>query len=183
MQQNENKEEKKAAEAEVETENQDNSGAQNTEAKTDEKKEEIDYKAKYFYIAAEMDNYRKRMEREKEGLVKFGNERVLKDLLEVLDNFERTIGMLKGDQDQKVKNLVMGLEMIEKQFVDTLGKHGMTPIQSVGKEFDPNFHEAIAQEYAEGKKPNHVLKEFQKGFSLNGRVIRASKVVVASDKQ
>ena len=123
------------------------------------------------------------MEREKEGLVKFGNERVLKDLLEVLDNFERTIGMLKGDQDQKVKNLVMGLEMIEKQFIDTLGKHGMTPIQSVGKDFDPNFHEAMAQEYSEGKKPNEVIKEFQKGFSLNGRVIRASKVVVASDKQ
>jgi molecular chaperone GrpE len=181
MQQNENNTEKKATEAEAE--NQETSGAQNTEAKTDEKKEEIDYKAKYFYIAAEMDNYRKRMEREKEGLVKFGNERVLKDLLEVLDNFERTIGMLKGDQDQKVKNLVMGLEMIEKQFVDTLGKHGMTPILAVGKEFDPNFHEAIAQEYAEGKKPNHILKEFQKGFSLNGRVIRASKVVVASDKQ
>ena len=98
-------------------------------------------------------------------------------------NFERTIGMLKGDQDQKVKNLVIGLEMIEKQFVDTLGKHGMTPIQSIGKEFDPNFHEAMAQEYAEGKKPNQVIKEFQRGFSLNGRVIRASKVVVASDKQ
>ncbi len=179
MQQNENKEEKKATEAE----NQETTGAQNTEAKAEEKKEEVDYKAKYFYVAAEMDNYRKRMEREKEGLVKFGNERVLKDLLEVLDNFERTIGMLKGDQDQKVKNLVMGLEMIEKQFIDTLGKHGMTPIQSVGKDFDPNFHEAMAQEYSEGKKPNEVIKEFQKGFSLNGRVIRASKVVVASDKQ
>jgi molecular chaperone GrpE len=181
MQQNENNTEKKPAEAEAE--NQETSGAQNTEAKTEEKKEDVDYKAKYFYIAAEMDNYRKRMDREKEGLVKFGNERVLKDLLEVLDNFERTIGMLKGDQDQKVKNLVMGLEMIEKQFVETLGKHGMTPIQSIGKEFDPNFHEALAQEYAEGKKPNQVIKEFQRGFSLNGRVIRASKVVVASDKQ
>ncbi len=89
------------------------------------------------------------MEREKENLLKFGNERVLSDLLEVVDNFDRTIGMLKGDQDQKVKNLVVGLEMIEKQFLDTLGKHGLTPIQSVGKEFDPNFHEAVAQEYAE----------------------------------
>lgn len=177
MQQNEN--EKKAEEAD----NQEATEAQGTEAKTEEKKEEVDYKAKYFYIAAEMDNYRKRMEREKEGLVKFGNERVLKDLIEVLDNFERTIGMLKGDQDQKVKNLVFGLEMIEKQFIDTLGKHGLAPIQAVGKEFDPNFHEAMAQEYAEGKKPNEVIKEFQKGFSLNGRVIRASKVVVSSDKQ
>lgn len=146
-------------------------------------KEEVDYKAKYYYIAAEMDNYRKRMEREKENLVKYGNERVLRDLLEVVDNFERTINMLKGDEDQKVKNLVVGLDMIEKQFLDTMGKHGLTPIQSVGKEFDPNFHEAMAQEYAEGKKPNEVIKEFQKGYTLNGRVVRASKVVVSSDKQ
>jgi molecular chaperone GrpE len=64
-----------------------------------------------------------------------------------------------------------------------MGKHGLTPIMSVGKEFDPNFHEALAQEYAEGKKPNEVIKEFQKGYTLNGRVMRASKVVVSSDKQ
>lgn len=149
----------------------------------EEKKDEVDYKAKYFYVAAEMDNYRKRMEREKENLLKYGNERVLSDLLEVVDNFDRTIGMLKGDQDQKVKNLVVGLEMIEKQFLDTMGKHGLTPIISVGKDFDPNFHEAVAQEYAEGKKPHEVIKEFQKGYTLNGRVMRASKVVVSSDKQ
>jgi molecular chaperone GrpE len=179
MQQNENKEETKAEQAE----NPEVSEGHPEGAKAEEKKEEIDYKAKYFYIAAEMDNYRKRMEREKEGLVKYGNERILKDLIDVLDNFERTIGMLKGDQDQKVKNLVVGLEMIEKQFLDTLGNHGLTSITAMGKEFDPNFHEAISQEYAEGKKPNEVVKEFQKGFTLNGRVIRASKVVVSSDKQ
>jgi molecular chaperone GrpE len=143
----------------------------------------VDYKAKYYYIAAEMDNYRKRLEREKENLLKFGNEKVMRDLLDVADNFDRTIGMLKGDEDQKVKNLVVGLDMVQKQFLDTMGKHGLNPIQAIGKEFDPNFHEALAQEYAEGKKPNEVIKEFQKGFTLNGRVIRASKVVVSSDKQ
>jgi molecular chaperone GrpE len=147
------------------------------------KKEEVDYKAKYYYVAAEMDNYRKRMEREKENLLKFGNERVMSDLLDVADNFDRTIGMLKGDTDQKMKNVVIGLDMVQKQFLDTMGKHGLTPIQAIGKEFDPNFHEAVAQEYAEGKKPNEVIKEFQKGYCLNGRVIRASKVVVSSDKQ
>jgi molecular chaperone GrpE len=147
------------------------------------KKEEVDFKAKYFYIAAEMDNYRKRMDREKENLVKFGNERVLSDLLQVADNFERTIEMLKPDQDPKMKNVVTGLDMVKKQFIDTLSKHGLTPVESVGKDFDPNFHEAVAQEYAEGAKPNQIIKEFQKGYTLNGRLIRASKVVVASDKQ
>jgi molecular chaperone GrpE len=177
MEQNDNaKDEKKTEETTVEA-------SATVEVLREEKKEEVDYKAKYFYIAAEMDNYRKRMEREKENLIKYGNERVMSDLLDVADNFDRTIGMLKGDTDQKVKNLVIGLDMVQKQFLDTMGKHGLNPIQSVGKEFDPNFHEAIAQEYAEGKKPNEVIKEFQKGYSLNGRVIRASKVVVSSDKQ
>ncbi len=147
------------------------------------KKEEIDFKAKYFYIAAEMDNYRKRMEREKENLLKFGNERVLSDLLQVVDNFERTNDMLKGDTDPKIKNIVVGLDMVKKQFIDTLSKHGLTAIESVGKEFDPNFHEAMAQEYQEGVKPNHIIKEFQKGYILNGRLVRPSKVTVASDKQ
>jgi molecular chaperone GrpE len=179
MQTNANDKDEKKAEASAEQEN----GEVTQETLKEEKKEEIDYKAKYFYIAAEMDNYRKRMEREKESLVKFGNERVIRDLLEVADNFDRTIDMLRGDQDQKVKNLVFGLDMIQKQFIDTMGKHGLTPIESMGKEFDPNFHEAMSQEYAEGKKPNEVIKEFQKGYTLNGRVIRASKVVVSNDKQ
>lgn len=159
-----------------------------TQAATDsqegkEKKEEVDYKAKYFYVAAEMDNYRKRMEREKDSLLKYGNERVLSDLLEVVDNFERTIEMLKHDTDPKIKNIVTGIDMVQKQFLDTLSKHGLTQIQSVGKDFDPHLHEAMAQEYAEGAKPNQVIKEFQKGYSLNGRLLRAAKVVVASDKQ
>lgn len=179
MEQNENTnkenpetEEKKAETAEAQT-----------APKEEPKKEEVDYKAKYFYIAAEMDNYRKRMEREKENLLKYGNERVLNDLLQVVDNFERTVDMLKNDQDAKVKNIVTGLNMVTKQFLDALTKHGLTPVDSIGKDFDPNFHEAMAQEYAEGKKPNEIIKEFQKGYTLNGRLIRPAKVVVASDKQ
>lgn len=175
MEQNENK---KAEETETTAEAQ----AQAT-PEVEPKKEEVDFKAKYFYIAAEMDNYRKRMEREKENLVKYGNERVLSDLLAVVDNFERTIDMLKPDQDPKMKNVVTGLDMVKKQFIDALSKHGLTPVDSIGKDFDPNFHEAVAQEYAEGKKPNEVIKEFQKGYTLNGRLVRAAKVVVASDKQ
>jgi molecular chaperone GrpE len=181
MEQNENlNDEKKKAEAKEE--------AKATEEATvapqvEPKKEEVDYKAKYFYIAAEMDNYRKRMEREKENLLKYGNEKVLGDLVQVLDNFDRTIDMLRTDKDEKVKNLVTGLDMVRKQFLETLEKHGLSTVEAVGKDFDPNFHEAMAQEYVEGKKPNEVVKEYQKGYSLNGRLLRAAKVVVASDKQ
>jgi molecular chaperone GrpE len=182
MEQNENLNDKKGEETgEEKVEAQDVNAEATPEVEP--KKEEVDYKAKYFYIAAEMDNYRKRMERERENLVKFGNERVLSDLIEVMDNFERTIQMLKFDEDEKVKNILTGLEMVSKQFLDTLTKHGLTPVEAIGKDFDPNFHEAMAQEYVEGKKPNEVIKEYQKGYTLNGRLIRASKVVVASDKQ
>lgn len=153
------------------------------EATVEPKKDEIDFKAKYYYVAAEMENYRKRMEREKENLLKYGNERVMSDLIQVIDNFDRMIDMLRPDEDQKIKNMVTGLDMVRKQFIDTLSKHGLTPVESVGKDFDPNFHEALAQEYAEGKKPNEVIKEFQKGYSLNGRLVRPAKVVVSSDKQ
>ncbi len=158
----------------------------NVEAETvteEPKKEEIDYKEKYFYLAAEYENFRKRMERERENTLKYGNEKVLSDLLEVVDTFERTIDMLRPDEDEKVKNLVVGLDMVNKLFLDKLDKHGLTPVESLGKDFDPNFHEAMAQEYMEGKKPNEVIKEFQKGYILNGRLLRAAKVVVASDKQ
>lgn len=147
------------------------------------KKEEVDWKAKYYYLAADMENARKRAERERENLLKYGSEKILGDLVDVVDNFERTVDMLKNDEDSKVKNIVIGLDMVKKQFLDSLGKHGLTQLEGLGKVFDPNFHEAVGQEYVEGKQPNEVVKEFQKGYVLNGRLVRAAKVVVASDKQ
>lgn len=173
---NTNKENPETEEKKAEAESQ-------TASKEEPKKEEIDYKAKYLYVAAEMENFRRRMERERENDLKYGNQKILENLVQVVDNFDRTIDMLKGDQDPKMKNVVTGLNMVNKQFLDTLGKYGLTQIESVGKDFDPNFHEALAQEYMEGKRPNEVIKEFQKGYILNGRVVRAAKVVVASDKQ
>ncbi len=155
-----------------------------TAAETEAPKvEEIDYKAKYFYALAEMENLRKRFDREKEDLRSFGATKILNDMIEVMDNFERTVEMLKFDEDQKVKNIVFGLDMVKKIFTDAMSKHGLVALESVGKDFDPNFHEAMSQEYAEGKRPNEIIKEFQRGYTLNGRLIRAAKVVVASDKQ
>lgn len=175
----ENQENKEKAQAEEQITEK----VETAETPVEAKKEEVDYKEKYFYLAAEHENYRKRMDREKENIIKYGNEKVLSDLLEVIDTFERTIDMLRPDEDEKVKNLVVGLDMVSKLFLDKLDKHGLTQVESLGKDFDPNFHEAMAQEYVEGKKPNEVVKEFQKGYVLNGRLLRAAKVVVASDKQ
>lgn len=137
-----------------------------------------EFKSKYYYLAAELENLRKRHQRELDNLLKYGNEKVLGDLLEVVDNLERTLGAIAGDEDEKVKNIFIGIEMVNKQFYEALTKHGLTPIESIGKPFDPNFHEAMSTVEEEGKESSVVVQEYQKGWMLNGRLLRAAKVIV-----
>ena len=144
-------------------------------------KKEDDYKEKYFYLAAEVENLRKRHEREKENLLKFGNEKVLSSLVGVVDNFDLTVNALKNDNDDKVQNIVKGIEMIRSQFIEVLKQNGLTPVEALGKIFDPNFHEAMAQVPAEGKEDQEIVTEYQRGYTLNGRLLRAAKVVVVKN--
>ena len=141
----------------------------------------VDFKAKYYYLAAEVENMRKRFEREKENLLKYGNEKVLSGLVGVVDNFDLTVSALKNDNDDKVQNIVKGIDMIRTQFLDVLSKNGLTQVESLGKVFDPNFHEAVAQAPAPGKEDQEIITEYQRGYILNGRLLRASKVVVANN--
>lgn len=150
-------------------------------AEVKEAVKEDSFKEKYYYVAAELDNTRKRFEREKENLLKYGNEKVLSSLLTVIDNFDLTVNSLKNDNDDKVQNIVKGIEMIRSQFIDTLKNNGLTEVESLGKQFDPNFHEAVAQAPAPGKENNEIITEYQRGFVLNGRLLRAAKVVVANN--
>lgn len=140
-----------------------------------------DFKAKYYYLAAEVDNMRKRFEREKENLLKYGNEKVLSSLVSVVDNFDLTVLAIKNDNDEKVQNIVKGIDMIRTQFLDVLSKNGLTQVESLGKIFDPNFHEAVAQAPAPGKADQEIITEYQRGYMLNGRLLRAPKVVVANN--
>ena len=144
-------------------------------------KEGNDFKAKYYYLAAEVENMRKRFEREKESLLKFGNEKVLSGLVGVIDNFDLTVNALKNDNDDKVQNIVKGIDMIRTQFLDVLKQNGLSEVESLGKIFDPNFHEAVAQAPAEGKRDQEIITEYQRGFTLNGRLLRDAKVVVANN--
>ena len=145
------------------------------------KAKEEDFKEKYYYLAAEMQNMQRRTEKEKDNLLKYGSEKILRDLLEVVDNFERTLGFIKDHEDEKVKNLYVGLDMVSKQFLDTLSKHGLKKVEAIGEEFDPNFHEALAQQPAEDKKDMEVLQVHQEGYTLNERLIRPAKVVVVKN--
>ena len=159
---------------------EDNVDALNTDANT--KEEGDDYKQKYYYLAAEMQNMQRRFDKDKENLLKYGSEKILRDILDVVDNFERTLGFIQADKDEKVKNIAVGIDMIAKQFVDTLGNHGLKKVDALGKDFDPNFHEALGQEAAEGKKEMEIIKVHQAGYTLNERLLRPAKVVVVKNE-
>jgi molecular chaperone GrpE len=174
VKQSENQEELKATE-DVNTEET----AEKVELKEVPKEE--DFKEKYYYLAAEMQNMQRRYDKEKENLLKFGSEKILKDMLDVVDNLERTVGFIKKDEDEKVKNIVVGIDMISKMFIESLQKHGLKQIDALGKEFDPHFHEALAQQPAEGKNNMDIIQVHQNGYTLNERVIRPSKVVVVKN--
>ena len=177
------KEEKKEKKSESESEKeqkpepkQEQEGSPQEDSAGEEKQE--DFKSKYLYLAAELDNQRKRFQRERESLFKFGGEKILGDLIQVADNLERTIDAIQGDEDEKVKKIMSGVAIVKKQFLDTLARHGLTPVESLGKDFDPNVHEAMAQEESD-QGANKIIRVFEQGYMLNGRLLRAAKVIVS----
>jgi molecular chaperone GrpE len=137
------------------------------------------FKEKYFYLAAEMENARRRFEREKENLVKFGNEKVISGLLTVIDNLDLTLQAVANEEDEKIKNIVVGVEMVRDQFLEQLKSSNVSIIETKGKNFDPKLHEALGQREEEGVEAGTILDEVQKGYVLNGRVLRAAKVMIA----
>lgn len=153
----------------------------NEAKKEEEASTEEDFKEKFYYLAAEFENARKRFDREREKFVKYGNEKILKSLLDVVDNLDRTLSSIQNDEDEKVKNIAHGIGMVQDQFIKVLIDNGLEKIDSLGKEFDPNFHEAMAQQPTEGKKDNEVVQVYQDGYMLNGRLLRAAKVIIAKN--
>ena len=96
-----------------------------------------------------------------------------------LDNLDLTLLAVSNEEDEKVKNICVGVQMVRDQFFETLKQNGLEVIETEGKSFDPKFHEAISQREEEGVEAGQVLEEVQKGYVLNGRVVRASKVITS----
>lgn len=135
----------------------------------------------YLRLAADFDNYRKRQEHEREELLKFGTENALKKMLEVLDNFERGKKALESVEDcQKVKE---SFEMVHKQTVDVLLKLGLEQIETEGKEFDPNFHDAVMQTPTSDHPEHTIINELQKGYKVGDKVLRPALVNVATSEE
>ncbi len=127
---------------------------------------------------AEFDNFRKRTEKEKSAMFEMGARDILEKILPVVDNFER--GLASIPEDAKGSSFATGMEMIYKQLVKTLEDAGVTPIEAVGKEFDPNFHNAVMHVEDENLGENVVAAELQKGYMYRNTVIRHSMVQVAN---
>ena len=136
---------------------------------------EEDGDAKYLRLMADFQNYKKRVEKEKKDLYSYANEKLVTELLAVLDNFERALA--HEDSGDGFKE---GMEMIFKQLMDVLEKSGLAEIAALGEDFDPNFHNAVMTEETEEYESGKVSGVMQKGYTLNGKVIRPSMVKVVS---
>ena len=133
-------------------------------------------------LAAEFENFKKRMEREREALAKYAGENILRELLSSVDNLDRTIeqgSTDSGDAQQKLDALLEGVRLTHKGLIASLEKFEVVPIESVGKIFDPNEHEALTMEVSDTVPANHVLQEFAKGYRFRDRLLRPAKVVVS----
>jgi len=127
---------------------------------------------------AEMENVRKRMLREIDQERQYRSLPIVRDLLPVIDNLTRAVQAAEKAQD--VEQLVQGIKMVLQQFDETLARHSITPIPTVGEPFDPNLHEAVLQQPNAHQPPMTVLMEVEKGFKMHDRVVRPSKVIVSS---
>lgn len=132
---------------------------------------------KLLYLQAEFENFKKVKAREGQELVKYGNEKLLKELIPVVDNLDMALGHASKSEDGK--GIHEGIQLTLNQFLKVLEKEGVVRIDAVGTRFDPNLHEAFFQEEREDLEADTVVSEFQKGYLLNGRLVRPSRVVVS----
>ena len=142
------------------------------------KAENSELKNQYLRKQADFENFRKRMQREKQESIKYANSNLLQDLVTIIDDFERAIR--SSEESRDFESFHSGIKMIEHQFVNMLErKYGLTRMESEGKEFDPQQHEAINMEESPEVDVQTVVEDYQKGYMLNDRVLRHAKVKVA----
>lgn len=130
-------------------------------------------------MAADFDNTRKRLDREKTEGVLYANESILRGLLPVIDNLERALE--HGDKDENCQGVIDGVRMTLKGFLDVLAKYGVNPFESVGQPFDPNRHEAVTREQTSEYPDMTVTREFHRGYTLRDRLLRPAMVAVAQN--
>ncbi len=143
----------------------------------EEKNKTNEYLDNWRRTAAEFQNFKRRAEKDKADYGQYANQRLLKRMLDVLDSFDA--GFKAIPEQFKNEPWVEGMRAVERQMLQILEGEGVKPIEALGKEFDPNFHEAILYEPSPGASDGQILDELQRGYMLHDRILRASRVKVA----
>lgn len=147
-----------------------------TEEPSDEESE--DYKDKYFRMLAELENVRKRMQKEKQESLRFAVDNIVREFLPVIDNFENALKFAESASEE-LKNWASGFTMILSQFKAVLHNHGIVAFHSIGNTFDPHFHEAVEIVESDEVEEGIILEEFAKGYKSGSKTIRPAQVKVA----
>ena len=144
------------------------------------KQQRDDYYDRLLRKTAEFDNYRKRIERERTQLSEAAAADLLQEMLPLVDDMERALKADPGtDSSAATEAFRRGVELIHQQLLKTLGKRGVKPIDALGQDFDPHFHQAVAHEPADGRREGEVVEEFSRGYMLGDRLLRPAMVKVA----
>lgn len=148
--------------------------------------ESNDLRDKVLRVAAEFENYKKRMERERTAMLKYSGESIFRELLPVVDNLERAVeqGVVDGVEAEKnLEALLEGVALTLKSLRNTLEKFEVKVVESIGEPFDPAIQEALTMEASDTVPANHVSGEFEKGYHYKDRLLRAARVIVSSGKK
>jgi len=141
-------------------------------------KESEENRDRWLRSVAELENFKKRSLQERSKLLKYKDEDLLRELLPVVDNLERALS--NSPKDDMENPLTQGVQMVLRMFAEALKKYGVTEIEALGKSFDPQFHEAIAQEPSANGPSNLVTRELEKGYMYKDRLLRPAKVIVST---
>ncbi|HBE9724815.1 nucleotide exchange factor GrpE [Clostridioides difficile] len=163
----------KTDEKEVDDENVTDINSKLAEKKLQDELDELN--DKYQRLQAEYANYRRRTQQEKETIGVFANEKIITELIPVIDSMERALDACEDKEDTMYK----GISLVHKQLIDTLVKFGVEEIEAESKEFDPNLHLAVMQESVDGIEANQIVMVLQKGYKLGTKVVRPSMVKVS----
>ena len=132
-------------------------------------------------LQADFENFKRRALKERTDANQYGHQNLVKDLLSTVDNLDRAIGHARESEGGDLENLLQGVELMQRELLTALGKHGVVRIEAVGKAFDPAVHEAMAQTPDGSVAPNTVIEELQTGYMLRDRLLRPTRVIVTRE--
>ena len=139
----------------------------------------VENRDKYVRLLADFDNFRRRAHKERQEVIQFGHENLVKDLLSTVDNLDRAIESAHQNDGGDLASLLQGVELVQRELYAVLAQHEVQPIDAEGAEFDPSLHEAMAQVHDDSVPPNTVVEVLQRGYRLRDRLLRPARVVVA----